>query len=130
MDGNENRPMEARVKLVLFAGDRFFGPGICELLEHIRETGSIQAAAGRMKMSYTKAWRILNRAEAGMGVSLIERVAGGRNGGSSSLTRAGARAVAAYRAMEARLARTGAELLSEYRKCFGPEEGESDDLPG
>ena len=122
--------MRARVRLTLCNGERFFGPGICELLEHIRETGSIQAAAARMEMSYTKAWRILNRAEREMGMTLITRVSGGRNGGSSSLTEAGARAVRDFRAMEARLNETAGELLTAYGGSFskqgvGMERGES-----
>ena len=56
-------PVAARVKLTLCTEERFFGPGVCELLERIRETGSIQAAAARMELSYTKAWKILHRAE-------------------------------------------------------------------
>ena len=56
-------PVKAKVKLTLCTDDRFFGPGVCELLERIRETGSIQAAAARMDMSYSKAWKILNHAE-------------------------------------------------------------------
>ena len=51
------------VKLVLIGSERYFGPGICELLEKIDDSGSIQAAAKQMNMSYTKAWKILNRAE-------------------------------------------------------------------
>ena len=127
MSANEDRtlPVQARVKLVLCADERFFGPGVCELLELIRETGSIQAAAGRMKMSYTKAWRILNRAEEGMGVQLIHRVSGGRNGGSSSLTPAGERAVTAFRSMEERLNEAGDALLRDCRDIFFPKEGEA-----
>ena len=65
-------PVKARVKLMLCTDDRFFGPGVCELLEKIRETGSIQAAAARMELSYTKAWKILNRAEQELGKNLIK----------------------------------------------------------
>ena len=82
-------PVTAKVKLTLCKDERFFGPGVCELLEGIRETGSIQAAAARMEMSYTKAWRILKRAEEEMGLNLITRVTGGKKGGSSTLTEAG-----------------------------------------
>ena len=74
-------PVKAKVKLTLCTDDRFFGPGVCELLERIRETGSIQAAAARMDMSYSKAWKILKHAEETMGTELITRVSGGRNGG-------------------------------------------------
>ena len=80
MDDRQERqtPVTAKVKLTLCTDERFFGPGVCELLEKIRETGSIQAAAARMEMSYTKAWRILKRAEEEMGVNLISRVTGGK----------------------------------------------------
>ena len=80
MDGKQERqPVTARVKLTLCTEERFFGPGVCELLEKIRETGSIQAAAARMEMSYTKAWKILKRAEKEMGVA-PERVFIAHNG--------------------------------------------------
>ena len=115
-------PVTARVKLTLCTEDRFFGPGVCELLERIRETGSIQAAAARMELSYTKAWKILNRAEEELGTSLITRVSGGKNGGSSTLTPAGETAVKDFREMEGKLAVYADELLESYRYSFGTDE--------
>ena len=113
--------MTARVKLTLCTDERFFGPGVCELLERIRETGSIQAAAARMELSYSKAWKILNRAEQELGTNLITRVSGGRNGGSSTLTAAGEEAVRAFREMEAKLGAYADELLSIHRDSFRTE---------
>ena len=104
-------PVTAKVKLTLCTDERFFGPGVCELLERIRETGSIQAAAARMEMSYTKAWRILKRAEEELGLNLITRVTGGKKGGSSTLTEAGEKAVEDFREMEAKLAAYAEELM-------------------
>lgn len=121
-DQNPRPSVTARVKLTLHTGERFFGPGICELLERIRNTGSIQAAAAEMEMSYTKAWRILNRAEKEMGFDLITRVSGGRNGGSSKLTEAGEKAVADYRQMEARLTEFAESLLKTCEPSFKPQE--------
>ena len=103
--------MTAKVKLTLCTGERFFGPGVCELLERIRETGSIQAAAARMEMSYSKAWKILKRAEEEMGTELITRVSGGKNGGSSTLTEAGEEAVRIYRDIEEKMTAYAEELL-------------------
>jgi molybdate transport system regulatory protein len=121
---NEQREtnITARVKLTIHSGERFFGPGICELLEKIQETGSIQGAAAEMKMSYTKAWKIINRAEKEMGVSLIVRISGGKNGGSSALTEAGERAVSVYREMERKLAETASALLDLNHEVFVPAE--------
>lgn len=116
VDGKQEQPypVTAKVKLTLCAGDRFFGPGVCELLERIRETGSIQAAAARMEMSYSKAWKILKRAEEEMGVNLITRVSGGKNGGSSTLTPDGEKAVNEFREMEGKLADYADKLLKTY----------------
>ena len=119
---NENRyvlsSMVARVKLTLHAEERFFGPGVCELLERIGQTGSIQAAAGEMEMSYTKAWRILNRAEKAMGIPLITRMSGGRRGGSSTLTAAGEAAIRDFREMEAALNAAADALLKRHIATF------------
>ena len=41
-------------------GKHFLGPGPIELLERIAETGSISEAAKRMRMSYKKAWELIN----------------------------------------------------------------------
>ena len=120
-DRDSNAPVTTRVKLTLHTRERFFGPGVCELLERIRETGSIQAAAAAMEMSYTKAWKILNRAEREMGSRLITRVSGGRNGGSSKLTAAGEKAVADYRRMEAQLAEFADRLLKACEPSFMPQ---------
>ena len=111
-------PVTTRIKLTLHTKERFFGPGICELLEKIRETGSIQAAAAEMEMSYTKAWKIVNRAEREMGISLITRQSGGRKGGSSTLTEAGERAVCDFREMEKKLSETANDLLNTYYGTF------------
>ena len=121
-DQSPRPPVTARIRLTLHTDERFFGPGICELLEHIRRTGSIQAAAAQMEMSYTKAWRILNRAEREMGSCLITRVSGGRNGGSSKLTDAGEKAVADYRRMEAQLAEFADSLLEACEPSFMPKD--------
>ena len=118
MDSIPKRPAYARIKLTLHTQERFFGPGICELLEKIQQTGSIQAASNEMEMSYTKAWKILNRAEKEMNRNLITRVNGGKNGGSSTLTEEGLQAVRDYREMEAKLSEEADELLRKYESSF------------
>ena len=115
-------PVTVRVKLTLCREDRFFGPGVCELLERIRESGSIQAAAAGMALSYSKAWKILNRAELEMGTPLVTRVSGGRHGGSSTLTEVGEDAVARFRTMERKLAVYAETLMKEYWPAAVPEE--------
>ena len=48
-----------RVSIVFESGGRI-GPGKAKLLESIRDTGSISAAARDMGMSYKRAWVLLD----------------------------------------------------------------------
>ncbi|MBS1531934.1 MAG: LysR family transcriptional regulator [Bacteroidetes bacterium] len=68
------------------ADGRFLGPGPIELLERIAETGSISAAAKEMKMSYKKAWELINNLNAHLATPAVIPQAGGEKGGGSVLT--------------------------------------------
>lgn len=72
-----------RVTLLAEDGLRFFGEGPCRLLRGVQETGSLRAAAGSMGLAYTKALKILRRAEEVSGVSLVISTVGGKGGGGS-----------------------------------------------
>ena len=67
-------------------GEHFLGPGPVELLERIADTGSISNAAKEMKMSYKKAWEIVNRLNEHMAAPVVIPQAGGEKGGGSTLT--------------------------------------------
>lgn len=67
-------------------GERFFGEGPYRLLLAVAQCGSLRSAAFEMGMAYTKALKILRRAETSLGYSLIERQTGGKGGGGSRLT--------------------------------------------
>ena len=54
-------PGMPRVRIsILFESGARIGPGKAELLESIRGTGSISAAARDMGMSYKRAWLLLD----------------------------------------------------------------------
>jgi molybdate transport system regulatory protein len=56
------------------------------LLEFVRDTGSISAAASKMGISYRRAWDKIHECEERLGVRLVETQTGGEGGGGSSLT--------------------------------------------
>jgi len=64
----------------------FFGIGIVWLLEEIEKTGSINKAAKNMKMSYSKAHKILKRAEEKFGKQFLIKKKGGIERGGAELT--------------------------------------------
>lgn len=65
---------------------RFFGPGPVELLERIRDTGSINQAAKQMKMSYKKAWQIIHIMNEQVVHPVVIMKSGGEKGGGSIVT--------------------------------------------
>lgn len=66
--------------------NKIFGIGPYNLLLLIDELGSLNKAAKEIKISYTKAHDILNRAEKELNIKLLEREVGGAKGGGSKLT--------------------------------------------
>lgn len=79
----------ASCKIMLWQDDYYFGPGVFHLLQKIQETGSIRSAAMTTGLSYTKACKMINRAEMGSGVHFLNRTVGGKHGGRSVLTEEG-----------------------------------------
>lgn len=76
-----------------------FGHGCVLLLQGIAREHSLNRAAKSMGMAYSKAWRIVNEAEAQLGCKLIER--DGARG--STLTPAGECAIEAYETLQAEI---------------------------
>jgi molybdate transport system regulatory protein len=92
-------PVRIRVNLAVAA----FGPGKADLLEKIGATGSISAAARQMRMSYKRAWQLVDEMNRMFVKPLIEAAPGGAHGGGATLTALGARIVAAYRSIQKKI---------------------------
>ena len=75
----------------------FLGEGRVCLLEKIEETGSIREAASSLKMSYQKAWKLMDIMNHQSTEPLIEKTAGGKKGGGTRLTAVGKEWVKLYR---------------------------------
>jgi len=67
-------------------GEPVFGRGRRMLLEAIDRYGSINQAAKEINISYKKAWSYIKAMEERLGMKLVERHAGGKNGGGASIT--------------------------------------------
>ncbi len=81
--------MKVAYKIWLENEGKAFGEGPYLLLKGIAKTGSLHQAALEIKMSYQKAWNVLNVCEEKLGFDIIERRVGGVSGGGSHLTEAG-----------------------------------------
>lgn len=101
---------------VLFAPDVVLGPGKADLLEGIRETGSISAAGRRMAMSYKRAWDLIDAMNRYFSEPVVQTSKGGSGGGGASLTPMGEEVLALYRRIEARSAEAVAAELAQLRQ--------------
>src|ERR1700750_2377136 len=72
------------------------GPGKAELLAAIAETGSISAAARRMRMSYRRAWLLVHTMNTCFTDPLVGAEKGGHAGGGARLTPTGEEVLALY----------------------------------
>ena len=82
-------PQKFDVKIRLYNQEKSFGKGVYELMKKTQSFGSLSGAYKDMKMSNSKAWKILKRAEEDLDMPLVERISGGKDGGGSKLTQEG-----------------------------------------
>lgn len=87
--------LEVNTELGTFLGDTRI-----RLLESIAVHGSISQAAKHVPLSYKAAWDAVDAMNNLSEQPLVERVAGGRQGGGTQLTDHGRRLIAMYRAVE------------------------------
>ena len=80
--------------------DERIGPGKIQLLENIRDCGSISAAGRAMDMSYKRAWDLVDEINRICGHAAVERQTGGKNGGGAVLTPFGTSLIERYRKIE------------------------------
>lgn len=74
----------------------FLGYGRIELLERIREFGSITKAAKALEMSYRRAWVLIDSMNRQVPKPYVVTSAGGKGGGGTLVTEEGERAIAVF----------------------------------
>lgn len=96
------------------------GPGRIDLMESIDRTGSISAAARDMKMSYRRAWELIESSNAAFVEPLVITSAGGSGGGGAQLTDFGRGIIERYRAMEQKAAEAVSSDFAIFSKLMKP----------
>lgn len=93
--------MDIKSKLwIEIGGEPVFGRGRRFLLEAIDTYGSINRAAKEIDISFRKAWGHIKAMEERLGIKLVERHAGGKNGGGAALTDDARKFLKQYKLME------------------------------
>jgi len=86
-----------------------FGRGIADLCLGVREIGSLNAAAKKMGMAYSKAWRIIKDTEEALGIQLLDR--DGAHG--STLTPEGNSILDAYITLDGQLSQAADQTFTD-----------------
>jgi molybdate transport system regulatory protein len=110
-----NKTPGARLRIVV-EPDIAIGPGKADLLEGIKETGSIAGAGRAMGMSYKRAWYLVETMNRCFKHPLVEATKGGRAGGGARLTELGHEVLARYRRMETLTAEVVEPELAALRR--------------
>lgn len=111
------RIISLRVKL---RADTLLGPGKADLLQGIRETGSIAAAGRRMNMSYKRAWYLIDTLNSAFREPLVTANKGGKAGGGAQLTACGDAVLDAYSRMETTAAAAANADLAQLASLLKP----------
>src|SRR5258707_12835037 len=83
------------------------GPGRADLLGAIARTGSISAAAREMKMSYRRAWLLVEAMNSAFRRPLVETLTGGEGGGGGRGAKTGGGVLRRDRTLESIARRSG-----------------------
>lgn len=110
----KNSAIHPKIRLRFDTDEKFFGPGVCELLEGIAKMGSVQKACAAMELSYSKGSKMLKKLDQILEAPVVERWTGGSGGGGASLTEAGKWLVVTYRQMEKEVQQAAEDAFYKY----------------
>lgn len=108
---------QARLRVRVQFGDGFaIGPGKADLLQAVAETGSISAAARGMKMSYRRAWLLIDAMNRCFRELVVDTATGGKGGGGARITSFGRLVLKDFRTMEAGAVASVEKRMPEFTR--------------
>lgn len=117
MKSANNQSIGARLRIVM-EPDIAIGPGKADILEGIKETGSIAATGRRLGMSYKRAWMLVETMNGCFKEPLVEASRGGNTRGGASLTASGQLVLQYYRRMQALTEKAIAKDMAKLRELL------------
>ncbi|WP_244196128.1 winged helix-turn-helix domain-containing protein [Paraburkholderia susongensis] len=110
---------EVRFRMRIRHGDSVaLGPGKVDLLEAVREYGSISAAARSLDMSYRRAWLLIDELNRSLKSPATHSEQGGQSGGGCTLTPVGETIIRLYREVEEEARRSCSKQIAELMKLI------------
>lgn len=92
----KSKPIRAEVTIGIARDDIFFDEDLAALLREVDSSHSMNNACKELGMAYSRAWKMIKKAEEMLGCDLVTKQVGGSGGGGSVLTEEGARYLTKY----------------------------------
>ncbi|KAF5070039.1 Bifunctional protein GlmU [anaerobic digester metagenome] len=108
------RKLKPKVRVSVEKEESFFGTGTEQLLTLIKIGESVKSACGKMNLSYSKGWKMINQVEEQLGFPIVFRKRGGMNGGKTILTEKGIEFLEKYQKFEKESQKTVNEIFDRY----------------
>lgn len=99
-------------------GENLLGDDKWQLLKEIERHGSLKAAAEMLGISYRKAWGDIKSAEQKLGIKLVSKTRGGKDGGNSFLTEEGERFILSYDEFRREFASSVDEVIVKFKRTL------------
>jgi len=84
-------------------GSCFLSPVKTELLQEIKQTGSLSGASKKLKISYQHAWTMIDEMNRSAPEPLVIKQRGGAHGGGAEISGYGEKILNEYRSIEAQV---------------------------
>jgi molybdate transport system regulatory protein len=112
----------AYIRIRIPHGDDFaMGPGKAALLDAIQRTGSISAAGRELKMSYRRAWLLVDSMNRCFKHPLVDTAVGGTTGGGAFVTGLGMQVLQLFRNMQAKADESIQDDVQKLSKFLAPQ---------
>ncbi|WP_373483639.1 NTP transferase domain-containing protein [Acetobacterium sp.] len=108
------RKLKPKVRVSVEKEESFFGTGTEQLLNLIKIGESVKSACGKMNLSYSKGWKMINQVEEQLGFPIVYRKRGGMNGGKTILTEKGIDFLEKYQKFEKESIKSVDEIFDRY----------------
>lgn len=108
------RKLKPKVRVSVEKEASFFGTGTEQLLNLIKIGESVKSACGKMNLSYSKGWKMINQVEEQLGFPIVYRKRGGMNGGKTILTEKGIDFLEKYQKFEKESIKSVDEIFDRY----------------
>ncbi len=94
---------------------KFVGKGRIELMEKIKEFGSIRQAAAAMQMSYRQAWQLIDDMNTKAKTPLVLSQRGGKGGGNATVTEKGEAIITLFNSFNQQFQKLLAQEAKKFR---------------